>query len=115
MLGARTRVVPGGREATKASRKEAKKRAKAEFKMSRQALERHERRIRLQDEVCSKLAVRCFHRGARCFLETVHAPALEMRGGCGAAELLRLLHCCCFRQQYYAPLATWQVLSLPTC
>eukprot|EP00904_Undaria_pinnatifida_P001050 jgi/Undpi1/10946/HiC_scaffold_30.g13247.m1 len=39
VLGARTRVVPGGREATKASRKEAKKRAKAEFSRSRQALE----------------------------------------------------------------------------
>ena len=57
MLGARTRVVPGGREATKASRKEAKKRAKAEFKMSRQALERHERRIRLQDEVLSLIHI----------------------------------------------------------
>ncbi|CAM9552566.1 unnamed protein product [Ectocarpus fasciculatus] len=31
LLGGRTRVVPGGREATKAARKEAKKRAKAEF------------------------------------------------------------------------------------
>lgn len=60
MLGARTRVVPGGRAATKASRKEAKKRAKAEFNRSRQALEGHERRIRLQDQVCLKLAVRCF-------------------------------------------------------
>lgn len=55
MLGARTRVVPGGREATKASRKEAKKRAKAEFNRSRQAFEGHERRIRLQDEVCSSV------------------------------------------------------------
>lgn len=31
LLGGRTRVVPGGREAAKAARKEAKKRAKAEF------------------------------------------------------------------------------------
>lgn len=59
VLGTRTRVVPGGREATKASRKEAKKRAKAEFNRSRQALEGRERRIRLQDEVCLKFETRC--------------------------------------------------------
>lgn len=50
-LGARTRVVPGGREATKAARKEAKKRAKAEFKRSQQSSAAQERRSRLQSQV----------------------------------------------------------------
>ena len=64
VLGARTRVVPGGREATKASRKEAKKRAKAEFSRSRQALEGQERRIRLQEEVS---ALERLNHVNRCF------------------------------------------------
>lgn len=43
LLG-RTRVVPGGRGATKAARKEAKKRAKAEFKQSSAGQKRQVRR-----------------------------------------------------------------------
>lgn len=51
LLGTRTRVVPGGREATKAARKEAKKRAKADFRRSEQSSAAQERRNRLQTEV----------------------------------------------------------------
>lgn len=51
LLGARTRVVPGGRQATKAARKEAKKRAKEELKRSGQSSVGQERRNRLQNEV----------------------------------------------------------------
>lgn len=50
-LGPRTRVVPGGREAAKAARKEAKKKAKAEFKRAQPSSANQERRSRLQAEV----------------------------------------------------------------
>lgn len=50
-LGPRTRVVPGGREAAKAARKEAKKKAKAEFKRAQPSSTEQERRSRLQAEV----------------------------------------------------------------
>lgn len=48
LLGTRTRVVPGGREATKAARKEAKRKAKAEFKESKQSSGARAQRTRLQ-------------------------------------------------------------------
>lgn len=50
-LGPRTRVIPGGREAAKAARKEAKKKAKAEFKRAQPSSANQERRSRLQAEV----------------------------------------------------------------
>lgn len=43
LLRGRTRVVPGGREALKASRKQAKKRAKAEFRESSAGQKRRNR------------------------------------------------------------------------
>lgn len=50
-LGVRTRVNPGGREATKATRREAKKRARTESRQSKEALVAKEWRRRQQDEV----------------------------------------------------------------
>lgn len=49
--GVRTRVNPGGREATKATRREAKKRARTESRQSKEALAAKEWRRRQQDEV----------------------------------------------------------------
>lgn len=54
-LRGRTRVVRGGREAMKASRKEAKKRAKDDFRRTQEAAAAQERRQKLKNEVCIRL------------------------------------------------------------
>lgn len=50
-VGARTRVNPGGRQATKTARKEAKRRAKVQSRQSKEALKAKDHRRRLHDEV----------------------------------------------------------------
>lgn len=79
-LGVRTRVNPGGREATKATRREAKKRARTESRQSKEALAAKEWRRRQQDEVSIRWVLGRINSGvARTTLWRTRIPDLLTR------------------------------------